>query len=240
MISVILRIHEELLQLSNEQPTNSKVNRRLENRHFCKEDIPRSTWKNARLPLTCRKKQIETTMRIHFRFIRMAIIKQKTPENSKCWWGCKGIGTLMNCWWKYQAVWPLWKTVATPWTVTHQAPLSSTVSWSLLRLMSIESMMLSNISSFAAPFSFCPPSFPASGFFPTLLIDEKKWALGGSVSKQSACNAGDMGSILESGKIPWRKKWQPTPVFLTGKFHGQRSLAGYSSWGHKSWTWLSN
>ena len=35
------------------------------------------------------------------------------------------------------------------------------------------------------------------------------------------------------GKIPWRRKWQPTPVFLPGKFHGQRSLAGYSSWGCK-------
>ena len=28
-------------------------------------------------------------------------------------------------------------------------------------------------------------------------------------------------------KIPWRRKWQPTPVFLPGKSHGQRSLAGY-------------
>ena len=35
------------------------------------------------------------------------------------------------------------------------------------------------------------------------------------------------------GKIPWRRKWQPTPVFLTGKFHGQRSLVGYSPWGHR-------
>ena len=32
-------------------------------------------------------------------------------------------------------------------------------------------------------------------------------------------------------KIPWRREWQPTPVFLLGKFHGQRSLAGYSPWG---------
>ena len=31
-------------------------------------------------------------------------------------------------------------------------------------------------------------------------------------------------------KIPWRKKWQPTPVFLPGESHGQRSLAGYSPW----------
>ena len=34
-------------------------------------------------------------------------------------------------------------------------------------------------------------------------------------------------------KIPWRRKWQPTPVFLPGKSHGQRSLAGYSSWSHR-------
>ena len=35
------------------------------------------------------------------------------------------------------------------------------------------------------------------------------------------------------GKILWRKKRQPTPVFLPGKFHGQRSLVGYSPWGRK-------
>ena len=32
---------------------------------------------------------------------------------------------------------------------------------------------------------------------------------------------------------PWRRKWQSTPVFLPGKSHGQRSLAGYSPWGRK-------
>jgi len=35
------------------------------------------------------------------------------------------------------------------------------------------------------------------------------------------------------GKIPWRRAWQPAPVFLPGESHGQRSLAGYSPWGHK-------
>ena len=34
-------------------------------------------------------------------------------------------------------------------------------------------------------------------------------------------------------KIPWRRKWQPTPVLLPGKSHGQRSLVGYTPWGHK-------
>ena len=35
------------------------------------------------------------------------------------------------------------------------------------------------------------------------------------------------------GKIPWRRKWQPTPVFLLGKSHGQKNLVGYSSWGRR-------
>ena len=35
------------------------------------------------------------------------------------------------------------------------------------------------------------------------------------------------------GKIPWRRAWQPTLVFLLGESHGQRSLAGYSPWGLK-------
>ena len=35
------------------------------------------------------------------------------------------------------------------------------------------------------------------------------------------------------GKIPWRRVWQPTPVFLPGEFHEQRCLASYSPWGHK-------
>ena len=35
------------------------------------------------------------------------------------------------------------------------------------------------------------------------------------------------------GKIPWKRRWQPTLVFLPGKSHGQRSLAAYSPWGRK-------
>ena len=58
----------------------------------------------------------------------------------------------------------------------------------------------------------------------------------GSEGEESACNAGDTGdsgSIPGSGKISWSKEWQPTSVFLPGKFHGQRSLEGYSPKGCK-------
>ena len=56
---------------------------------------------------------------------------------------------------------------------------------------------------------------------------------GGSDGKESACHAGDLGLIAGLGKTPWRREWLPTPVFLPGEFHGQRSLVGYSPWGHK-------
>ena len=54
-------------------------------------------------------------------------------------------------------------------------------------------------------------------------------------SKESTCaNAGDVDLIPGLGtSIPWRRKWQPTPVFLPGESHGQRSLVGYSPEGCK-------
>ena len=51
--------------------------------------------------------------------------------------------------------------------------------------------------------------------------------------KESACQCRRCRFYPWLGKIPWRGKWQPTPVFLSGKSHGQRSLVGYSPWGHK-------
>ena len=42
---------------------------------------------------------------------------------------------------------------------------------------------------------------------------------------------GGSGNVFFLPTVPWRRKWQPTPVFLPGEFHGQRSLAGYGPWG---------
>ena len=54
--------------------------------------------------------------------------------------------------------------------------------------------------------------------------------------KESICQCGrcrkhEFNSWVR--KILWRRKWQPTPVFLSGKSHGERSLVGYSWWSHK-------
>ena len=56
------------------------------------------------------------------------------------------------------------------------------------------------------------------------------------VVKNPPANVGDArdaASIPGWEKIPWRRTWQPTLVFLPGESHGQRSLVGYSPWGRK-------
>ena len=55
------------------------------------------------------------------------------------------------------------------------------------------------------------------------------------VVKNLPANAGDRGTGFNPfdpwvRKIPWSRKWQPAPIFCPGKSHGQRSLAGHTSW----------
>ena len=64
---------------------------------------------------------------------------------------------------------------------------------------------------------------------------------GGAGDKESVCYCRRRKRLRFNpwvGKIPWRRKRQPTPVFLPGKSHAQRSLVGYSPQGHKSQTLL--
>ena len=51
--------------------------------------------------------------------------------------------------------------------------------------------------------------------------------------KESDCQHRSWGFSPWVGKIPWRRKWQPTPVFFPGKSYGRRNLAGYSPWGRR-------
>ena len=61
-------------------------------------------------------------------------------------------------------------------------------------------------------------------------VDKLPWCFSG---KESACQFRRHGFTPWVEKILWRREWQPTLVFLPGKYHGQRSLVGYSPWGHK-------
>ena len=87
-----------------------------------------------------------------------------------------------------------------------------------------------------------PAGLPNSGIEPrspalqadSLPAELSEGFLGDSDGKaSSACKCGRPGFNPWVRKIPWRRKWQPTPVFLPGKFHGQRSLVGYNPWSRK-------
>ena len=60
-------------------------------------------------------------------------------------------------------------------------------------------------------------------------LELSRWLSG----REPVCSAGDVVRLL-GWKIPWIRKWQPTPVFLPGKSYGQRSLEGYSPWACKA------
>ena len=62
------------------------------------------------------------------------------------------------------------------------------------------------------------------------ILNRLPWWLNG---KEPTCKCRRCGFDPWFRKIPWRSKWKPTPVFLPGKSHGKRSLAGYNPWGHK-------
>ena len=67
---------------------------------------------------------------------------------------------------------------------------------------------------------------------PELRKIRPKLGFAGDISgKESAANAGDADPW--DGKIPWKTKWQPIPIFLPGNSHGKRSFAGYSPCGHR-------
>ena len=83
-----------------------------------------------------------------------------------------------------------------PWTAAHQASLSITNSWSLLKLMSIESVMPSNHLILVIPFS-CLQYFPTSGYFPVSIRWSKYWSFSFSLSPSNEY----------SGLISFRMDW---------------------------------
>ena len=89
--------------------------------------------------------------------------------------------------------------------------------------------------------NFFSDTYPAVELLDHMVV----WFPGSTVVKNPPASAGDAkrrGFYCWVTKIFWVRKWQPTLVFLPGKFHWQRSLVGYSPWGHKEsdmTEWLS-
>ena len=102
-----------------------------------------------------------------------------------------------------------------PWIVQPISTLTFTPA-TLFAYSSIHSSISSSFAPFLLLFSLESKGLP--------------WWLNG---KKSTCQSRKHTFNPWIRKIPWRRKWQPTPVFLLGKTHRQRSLAGYSPWDHK-------
>ena len=150
---------------------------------------------------------------------------------------------------------------ATTWTAAPQASLSITNSQSLLKLMSIESVMPSNHLILCRPLLLLPPIPPSIRVFSIESVLHirwpKYWSFSFSISPSNEYSGliffrmdwldllavqGTLKSLLQyhssKASILWcsaffqRRQWQPTPVLLPGKSHGWRSLVGCSPWGH--------
>ena len=109
----------------------------------------------------------------------------------------------------------MFHSLLTLWTVARQTPLSMEFSQQEYR------------SGLPSP----PLGDLPSGFFTTSIT----WVMGlpDSSDGKGFYSAGNSSLILGLGRFPLRREWQPTPVFLPGELHGQRSLAGYSLWYRK-------
>ena len=110
----------------------------------------------------------------------------------------------------------------TPWTVAHQAPQSMGFSrqeyWSGLPCPPPEDLPDPGIETIFQVQNRVPMHFPGS-----------------TSGKEPTCQCRRHKRCSFSSRVgenPWRRAWQPTPVFLPGESHGQRSLADCSPWGH--------
>ena len=124
---------------------------------------------------------------------------------------------------------------ATPWTAARQAFLSITISQRLLNVMSIESVMSSNHLILCGPL-LLSSIFPSIRVFSNESVLHIRWPKYWSFSfrispsnEYSGLNSFRLTCLISlQSKILCRRKWQPTPVFLPEKLHGQKSLAAYS------------
>ena len=159
-----------------------------------------------------------------FSRVRLCVPHRRQPTRLLCPWDSPGKNTGVGFQFFLQYVHACMlnrfsrvQLCATLWTAAHHAPL----------------FMGFSRQEYWSGLPFPSPSLPHGGLYkPMTYYIGKVPRLNvgfycSSDGKESACNAGDLGLIPGSGRSPGEGKWQPTPVFLPGKSHGQRSLVGY-------------
>ena len=139
---------------------------------------------------------------------------------------------------QYQGVWLLTHAVTAPWLlweISKGLPKSLCIHWEQIRVSVVSFPYQLWLSGFLVLFCFLVFSHSNRNVVVSHCltlqfsknIRELPWWLSG---KKATCQCRRHRSNPWVRKIPWRKKWQHTPVFLTGESHEQRSLAGYSPW----------
>ena len=144
-------------------------------------------------------KQNHNEISLHSYYYRTPIIRK--TRDKRCWKRCSDKGTLMQCWGFFEVIQPLERTVwrflktlkihhhqfgsvqslsrvplfGTPWTAARQASLSITNSWSLLKFMSIKSVMSSNHLIFCSPLLLPPSILPSIRVFSNESVLHIRW-----------------------------------------------------------------
>ena len=140
-------------------------------------------------------------------------------------------------WWVSYVVFQLLSRVrlfVTPRTAARQASLSFTISWSLLKLMSIELVILPTISSSVVPFSSCLQSFPASGSFPMSLLFTSDGQSTGTSASALVLSMNIQGWLL-LGLIDW---FDPSSIFSSTTVWKHKFFGIQPSLWSRIHTWL--